>query len=313
MSLRRLALAPLGLLAFPPAFAQIAPAGAANSTQPIQITADRGIEWRQADHEVIATGNAVASRGDVTVDADQLIAHYRKRAGAPAATPARSAAAAPVTPPPANDAESALGGGDNEIYELDAIGHVHIFTPTDNAYGDHAVYYLDQAVLILTGSHLKLTTQHDVIKAKNSIEYYSVKRQAVARGNATITADDGRSIAADTLVGDLAPAATPSAAPAQTKTQPDMLGQAGRLQKVEAYGHVQINTPTEEATGDKGVYLPDKGLARLGGNVVIISGQNRLSGSDAIVNTRTNVAQLLAGPGGQVAGTVVPNSTGATQ
>jgi len=304
MSLARLALlAPLGLLACPPAFAQTAPANA----QPIQITANQGIEWRQADHEVIATGNAVAIRGNVTVDADQLIAHYRKKAGAPAAPPAKSPTA------PADDAESALGGGDNEIYELDAIGHVHIFTPTDDAYGDHAVYYLDQAVLILTGSHLKLTTQHDVIRAKNSIEYYSVKRQAVARGNATITADDGRSIAADTLVGDLAPTTTPPAPTTQTNTQPDMLGQAGRLQKVEAYGHVQINTPTEEATGDKGVYLPDKGLARLGGNVVIISGQNRLSGSDAIVNTKTNVAQLLAGPGGQVAGTVVPNNTGTSQ
>jgi len=303
--------APIGLLALlaTPAAAQTTPP-ASNATQPIQITADQGIEWRQLDHEVIATGKAVAIRGDVTVDADQLIAHYRKKAGGPTTSATKPATAAPAISP-----ESALDGGDNEIYELDAIGHVHIFTPTDNAYGDHAVYYLDQAVLILTGSHLKLTTQHDVIKAKNSIEYYSVKRQAIARGNATITADDGRTIAADTLVGDLTPTTNQPPPTSATKpdSQPDMLGQAGKLQRVDAYGHVQINTPTEEATGDKGVYLPDKGLARLGGNVVIISGQNRLSGSDALVNTKTNVAQLLAGPGGQVAGTVVPNSAGTTQ
>jgi lipopolysaccharide export system protein LptA len=308
-------LAPFGVLAVlaAPAAAQTSPAGGAppggNAAQPIQITADQGIEWLQVQHEVIATGNAEAIRGDVTVQADQLIAHYRKKAAAAGAAPAKSSAAPAIGP------ESALDGGDNEIYELDAIGHVHIFTPTDNAYGDHAVYYLDQAVLVLTGAHLKLTTQHDVIKAKNSIEYYSVKRQAIARGNATITADDGRSIAADTLVGDLAPASsTPPPTPApKPGAAPDMLGEAGKLQRVEAYGHVQINTPSQEATGDKGVYLPDQGLARLGGNVVIISGQNRLSGSDAIMNTKTNVAQLLAGPGGQVAGTVVPNSTGTTQ
>jgi lipopolysaccharide export system protein LptA len=322
-------LAPLGLLALlaNPAAAQTAattsppaasppaasPAGG-NSSQPIQITATQGIEWRQADHEVIATGNAVAIRGDVTVDADQLIAHYRKKAIAPGAPAPAKPAATPAAPASAGP-ESALDGGDNEIYQLDAIGHVHIFTPTDNAYGDHAVYYLDDAVLILTGAHLKLTTQHDVIRAKNAIEYYSVKRIAVARGNASIVADDGRSIAADTIVGILNPATPPpaSAPPTKPGTEPDMLDQAGKLQRVEAYGHVQINTPTEEATGDKGVYLPDKGLARLGGNVVIISGQNRLSGSDALMNTKTNVAQLLAGPGGQVAGTVVPNSTGTTQ
>jgi lipopolysaccharide export system protein LptA len=92
-----------------------------------------------------------------------------------------------------------------------------------------------------------------------------------------------------------------------------MLDQAGKIQKIDAIGHVQVNTPTEEATGEKGVYLPDSGLARLGGDVQIINGPNHLSGSDAIVNTKTNVAQLLAGPGGQVAGTVVPNSGGTTQ
>jgi lipopolysaccharide export system protein LptA len=270
--------------------------------QPIQITASQGIEWRQADHEVIATGNAQAVRGDVTVQADQLIALYRKKATPPGAAPQTAAASDPV---------AALDGGGNEIYELEAIGHVHIFTPTDNAYGDHAVYYLDQAVLIMTGAHLKLTTQHDTITAKDSIEYYSIRRQAVARGNALIKADDGRTIAADTIVGDLNPSAAPP--PGQPPQQPGILDQAGQLQKVEAYGHVQINTPTEEATGDKGVYLPQQGLARLGGDVQIISGPNRLNGSDAIINTKTNVAQLLAGPGNQVAGTVVPNSTGTTQ
>jgi lipopolysaccharide export system protein LptA len=261
---------------------------------PIQITASQGIEWRQADQEVIATGNAKAVRGGVTVTADQLIAHYRKKAG-----PAAPAAAA-------TDPESPLDSGSTQIYELDAIGHVHIFSATDSADGDHAVYSLDSAVLVLTGAHLKLTTPHDVITAKNSIEYYSVKRQAVARGDALIVADNGRSIAADVIVGYLAPpAATPAPAPGQP---PDMLGQAGKLQKVDAIGHVEIHTPNQTATGDRGVYLPDRGLARLGGNVHIVSGPNALSGSDAVVNMKTGIATLLASPGGQVTGTITPNS-----
>ncbi len=260
---------------------------------PIQITASQGIEWRQADQEVIATGNAKAVRGGVTVTADQLIAHYRKKTGAAAATTA-------------TDPESALDSGSTQIYELDAIGHVHIFSATDSADGDHAVYSLDSAVLVLTGAHLKLTTPHDVITAKNSIEYYSVKRQAVARGDALIVADNGRSIAADVIVGYLAPPAAPAAPVAGQP--PDMLGQAGKLQKVDAIGHVEIHTPNQTATGDSGVYLPDRGLARLGGNVHIISGPNVLSGSDAVVNMKTGIATLLAAPGGQVTGTITPNS-----
>jgi lipopolysaccharide export system protein LptA len=279
-----------------------APAQTAGTPQPIQITASQGIEWRQNSQEVIATGNAQAVRGDVTVQADQLIAHYRKKAGTVSAAGTPAAASS-------TDPESTLNDGTTQIYELDAVGHVHIFTPTDNAYGDHAVYSMDSAVLVLTGAHLKLTTPHDVITAKNSIEYYSTKRQAIARGNALIVADNGRSIAADVIVGFLSPPsatpATPAPAPGQ---QPDILGESGKLQKVNAIGHVEIQTPTQTATGDSGVYLPDRGLARLGGNVHIISGPNQLSGSDALVNMKTGVATLLAAPGGQVAGTITPNS-----
>jgi lipopolysaccharide export system protein LptA len=280
--------APLAMICMAPAHAQTA-----GTPVPIQITASQGIEWRQAEQEVIATGKAQAVRGGVTVQADQLIAHYRKKAGT-------------ATAPAAADPESALDSGSTQIYELDAIGHVHIFSATDSADGDHAVYSLDSAVLVLTGAHLKLTTPHDVITAKNSIEYYSVKRQAVARGDALIVADNGRSIAADVIVGYLAPPA-PAAAPVAGQP-PDMLGQAGKLQKVDAIGHVEIHTPNQTATGNSGVYLPDRGLARLGGNVHIISGPNVLSGSDALVNMKTGIATLLASPGGQVTGTITPNS-----
>jgi lipopolysaccharide export system protein LptA len=195
------------------------------------------------------------------------------------------------------------------LYELDAVGHVHIFTPTDNAYGDHAVYSLDSTVLVLTGQHLKLTTLHDVITARDSIEYYSTPRIAVARGKALIIADDGRSIAADTLTGYLAPPAAPAVGSAPAKTaNADPLDQPGQLKKVEAVGHVVIHTTTDTATGNSGVYLPQTGRARLGGNVRIIRGPNILTGSDALVNMRTGVATLLAAPGGQVAGTLLPNA-----
>ena len=42
------------------------------------ITASGGISWSQDSQTVTANGNAQAVRGDVTVTADQLVAHYRK-------------------------------------------------------------------------------------------------------------------------------------------------------------------------------------------------------------------------------------------
>jgi lipopolysaccharide export system protein LptA len=291
-----------------PALAQNLDVGGAPGAAPvpIQITASQGIEWQQANQVVIATGSAKAVRGAVTVDADQLIAHYRKKAGAKA-----EATAAPTVASKASDPTAALDQGGAELYELDAVGHVHIYTTTDNAYGDHAVYSLDSDVLVLTGQHLKLTTLHDVITAKDAIEYYSVKRMAVARGDALIVADDGRTIAADTLIGYLADpapgtAAAPAAPTAASAAVP--LSQSGQLKKVDAIGHVVIHTTTDTATGDRGVYLPPTGQARLGGHVHIIRGPNELSGNDALVNMKTGVATLLAAPGGQVAGTILPSS-----
>ena len=256
---------------------------------PINITAAGGISWSQDAQTVTASGNAQAVRGNVTVTADELVAHYKKSATAAASTPAAV---------PADSLEQ--GGG--QLTELDAIGHVHIFTPTENAWGDRAVYSMAAKVLVLTGQHLKLTTPHDVITARDSVEYYTDAHKAIARGDALIVADDGRSIAADVITGYLASGPTPAATAD--------LDNAGSLQRVEAVGHVTIHTISDTATGDEGVYLPPTGQARLGGDVHIIHGPNELEGADALVNMKTGIATLLAAPGGQVSGVILPGSGG---
>jgi lipopolysaccharide export system protein LptA len=43
----------------------------------VEVTARGGFEWRENEQVVIATGDARAVRGDVTVLADRLIARYR--------------------------------------------------------------------------------------------------------------------------------------------------------------------------------------------------------------------------------------------
>lgn len=272
---------------------------------PIDITARDGIEWRQADQEVIARGDARAARGNVTVTADRLIAWYRKKGATSTPQPSSAAGLAGDT--------STEG---NEIYRLRAEGHVHIFTATDQAQGDIATYDLDQSVLVMTGHDLKLTTPNDVITAKDDLEYWPQKHMAVARGNAVVVTTDAKRVAADTLVAytsDNAPAdAKPSTTQAAAKPSDDPLAASGKLQRVEAFGHVSIRTPTDTVTGDRGVYVPDTGMARLGGNVRITRGENQLNGAEADVNMKTGIATLVASTGGaaspgRVHGLVVPN------
>jgi len=270
---------------------------------PISITATDGIEWRQQQREVIARGNAKAVRQNVTVTADRLVAFYRPKKGAPQPQPP------PTQPVSAADPET----GGNEIYRLQAEGHVRIFTPTDEVQGDRAVYDMDQAVLVVTGHALRLTTPNDALTARDTLEYWSQKHMAVARGDAEVATKDGRRLRADTLV---AYTTETPAAPAQARATPappqaneDPLATSGKLQKVDAFGHVVVRTVTDTAIGDRAVYVPDTGIARLAGNVRITRGQNQLNGSEAEVNMKTGIAQLLSGPRDRVHGLVVPNDS----
>lgn len=267
---------------------------------PIAINASEGMEWRQDQREVIARGNARAVRQNVTVTADRLIAFYRPKNGEAAAQPAQSVV---------NGADT----GGNEIYRVQAEGNVRIFTATDQAQGDHAVYDLDQAVMQMTGHALKLTTPNDVLTARDALEYWPQKHMAVARGNAVVVTNDGRRVSADTLVAYTTDAPATPAAPATAAAsakQPDSDDPAltsGKLQKVEAFGNVTVRTVTDTAIGDRAVYVPDSGIARLAGRVRITRGDNQLNGSEAEVNMKTGIARLLAGSGERVQGLVIPN------
>lgn len=277
---------------------------------PVTVTSRDGIDWQQAEKVVIARGDARAVRGDVTVTADRLIARYRPKPGSGAAPP-------PASAPPAGGARAAAdpGSGSNEIYRLEADGNVRIFTATDVAVGDHATYDMDQAVLLLTGRNLKLTRPAEQITARDSLEYWSQLHRAVARGDAVVLTAEGKRLAADTLVAytsppDAEPAGRPAEAAqnsAAAKPPEDPLGTSGRIQKVEAFGNVSVRTQTETVTGDRGVYVPETGIARLGGNVRITRGQNQLNGAEAEVDMKTGLSRLISGANARVQGLVMPN------
>jgi len=334
---------------------------------PITITARDGLEWHQEQQEVIASGDARAVRQNVTVSADRLIAYYRKNAAAgtssasPTATPpspnkgastqgattqkssiqpavdkgsaGQKAAAQPAAAPSGLAADTDTSG--TEIYRVRAEGHVVIFTATDRAQGDVAVYDIDQAVMVMTGHDLRLTTPNEVLTARDTLEYWPQKHMAVARGNAVVVTSDARRVAADVLVAYTTPTAdTPSAqasvpkggrtpatpvATAHVGTAPSAgtmgagtageLASSGKLEKVEAFGHVSVRTPTDTAMGDRAVYVPDTGIARLAGNVRITRGQNQLNGQEAEVDMHTGIARLLREGSERVTGLVVPNDT----
>ncbi len=290
---------------------------------PIDITANDGIEWHQTSQTVIAIGNAHAVRGDVTVVADRLIAFYRKKGTGPNAPGTTQVAVKTPSPPGQPPAPGSTDEGDNEIYRLEAIGTVHIYTTTDVAQGDKAVYDMDQSVLVLTGHDLKLTTPTDLVTARDALEYWPDKHMAVARGDAVITTNDARQISGDVVVGYMTdpnapPAAGQAAAPKPPSAKPgappaDPLLASGKLQRAEVFGHAIIRTTTQTVFGDRGVYVTDTGIARMAGNTRLTQGQNQVNGQGLEVNLNTGIYRLISQPGQRVQGVVVPNDSNGAQ
>lgn len=259
---------------------------------PVEVTARDGIEWRQNEQAVVAIGDARAVRDGVTLSADRLTARYRPRAGASAQ--------------PGNEANP-VGG--SEIWRIEADGSVRIETATERAEGARAVYDMDQAVMVLSGAGLRLTTSDAVLTARDSLEYWPQRRMAVARGDALVVSVDGRRISADTLVGHfLEDAPVRAAAPAQPGARAGVPAQGSRVDRVEAFGNIEIRTAEEVVRGERGVYSPVTGTARVTGNVRITRGENQLNGAEAIVDLRAGTARLVAAPGERVQGIVLPGS-----
>jgi lipopolysaccharide export system protein LptA len=147
--------------------------GTSSSSGPVEIDASEGIEWRRDESVYIARGNARAARGDLSVSADSLIAHYRE----------------------ATD-------GKTTIYMVEADGSVVIVSKDARILGDRAVYDLDKGSAIITGKDLKATSKQSMVTARDSLEYWNKQGAVVARGNAiAVDKAKGEEVHADILTG----------------------------------------------------------------------------------------------------------------
>ncbi|MDD9876421.1 MAG: hypothetical protein OXR84_03150 [Magnetovibrio sp.] len=238
----------------------------AGGDRPIEVFADNGIEWQQDRLVFIARGNARAVRGEVTVFADELRAYYREKEG-----------------------------GGTDIWRLDAFGKVRIKSPQSTTHGEHAVYDVDKAVLVVTGGKPRLITKTDTITADRQLEYWEQKQMAVARGNALARRAEKR-LRADVLAAYF---------------RKDKAGKSS-IHRVEAFDNVKVVTQKDTAHSERGVYNVNSGIATLIGSVRILRDRNVLNGCSAEVNLNTGISRLhscqapLGGGKTRVRGVIMP-------
>jgi lipopolysaccharide export system protein LptA len=179
--------------------------------------------------------------------------------------------------------------------------------------GDRAVYDLDQALMVVTGKALKLTTAVDLVTARDSLEWYDQKQIAVARGNA-VAIRNGKTIKADILTAYMvktkpadgkAPAHAGKAPPPQSgkpsptpaAVLPGSSAADSKISRVDAQGHVVVTNALDTGRGDYGVYNADSGICTLVDNVVIARGKDVIKGQYGVMDLNKNVSRMLPAAG----------------
>jgi len=246
----------------------------AASDEPVEVTADESLEWRQDERLYIARGKARATRGTTVVEADVLTAHERETA---------------TSDEPGLTADRAAG---NNIDRLTAEGNVLIRNNEQEIHGDYAVYDLDRHFAKITGKNLKYVTSRDVVTAKESMEYYDDKNMAVARGKA-VALHDERHVEADILTARFV-----------QKPNGEM-----EMSDMTAEGHVAVIAGDDVVRGDKAVYDVKRNVAVITGNVRITRDDTHLSGARAEVDFTQGRSRLLNDGKGRVRALLTPKAS----
>lgn len=239
-----------------------------NDKDPIEISADNGIEWKRDARTYTARGNALAQQGNTSIAADTLIAYLDE-----------------------ND----------EISNWEAIGNVKIQTSQSTSYGDRAEYTEATRLLVLTGGNLKVVTDNQTVTARDQIEYWRDKDAVVAKGNVVIVRPQKNTV----IKSDEATAFFRDKVD-DPATPQDETGDGSEIYQVEAEGHVRVDRKEQTAFSDHLAYNPETDVAILTGNVTIHSKDNTYKGARAELDLANDISRLLPAPGKRVFTTIRP-------
>lgn len=141
---------------------------------PIEISADKTLEWNRNDKQYVANGNAIVKQGDTTIKGDVIAADYRETVKT-----------------------------DFDIYRMTATGHVAIDSKGSTATGDKAIYDVTTGIATLTGSNLRMESPEQTVTATDRFEYDVTAGKVKAIGNARVVrAND--TLQADSIAATLA-------------------------------------------------------------------------------------------------------------
>jgi lipopolysaccharide export system protein LptA len=240
-----------------------------NKDEPIEISAENGIEWKRDARTYTAHGNALAKQGDTSISADTLIAYLDEN---------------------------------NDLSHWEADGNVKIQTKQSTSYGDHADYQEATRLLTLTGRNLKTVTEKQTITARDQIQYWRDKKVVVAKGAVVMVRPEKNTVIhSDEATGYFRDKVDDPATPENEASDG-----GSELYQVEAQGHVRVDRKEQTGFSDHLSYNPKTEIAVLTGNVKILSRDNTYTGGRAELDLKNDVSRLLPAQGQRVFTVIQP-------
>lgn len=130
-----------------------------DKNQPIQIQSDR-LDAYQEKKMVVFSGHAVATQGDKTIKADRLLIYYKGHSAAPEKT---------------NKVDMGTSG---DLDRLEAQGQVVITQTNRVVTGDHAAFYQDSQIIVMTGNAV-MREGKNVVKGERIVVYLNEDRGVI--------------------------------------------------------------------------------------------------------------------------------------
>ena len=134
----------------------------------LEIEASGFLEWNQQNKTYSANENAMATQGDRTIKADEIIAFYESEE-------------------------------DRSITRIEAKGSVTFQDGVDSGYTDNLVYTTQTQTIILSGSKNYLESEQFTAESASKIEFFQVEGKLSLLNKAVISLSDNREIQAEQI------------------------------------------------------------------------------------------------------------------
>ncbi len=219
--------------------------------EPIEINADNGIEWHKNQKKYVAIGNAKAVSGGLSLKSDRIEAFYDE----------------------SKDSKMDIR---KVIAKKDVIISDKKMKITG---GDFAEYDVKKDYFKVNGKNLVLTSQLNILKSNDKMEYWRTKGVAVATGKAEAEKKNEYIVKADKLVWNLYE-----------------IDKKIMVKKIIGFNNVSIRSNNEVAFSDKGIYNNITEVCKLFGNVKLQRGDSFLTGEYAEVNLKSGISKILPAP-----------------